>query len=94
MNSNSLLSQRILVALLTGLLVIPLLTACSQRGEVLRVYPLSYQALDAEAMEAIFEQRSGIDLTQATPEPGMSALQALASHQAELTLVENSTPRL
>ena len=92
MNSNSLLSQRILVALLTGLLVIPLLTACSQRGEVLRVYPLSYQALDAEAMEAIFEQRSGIDLTQAAPEPGMSALQALASHQAELTLVENSTP--
>lgn len=43
-------------------------------------------------MQLVFEQRSGIRMSLAEPVAGTSALQALADNQADLTLVENSTP--
>jgi hypothetical protein len=42
-------------------------------------------------MQAVFEQRSGILMSRANPEPGTSALEALVNGSADLTLVENST---
>jgi hypothetical protein len=78
--------------LLPAALAVLLLAACSGGSKELRVYPLQYQQLDPAAMQLVFEQRSGIRLSLAQPTAGMSALQALAENQADLTLVENSTP--
>lgn len=77
-----------------SLLVICVLTlsGCSSADDELRVYPLSYQQMDPEAMEAIFEQRSGVRMRLAKPISGVSALDALARGEVDLTLVENSTP--
>jgi hypothetical protein len=58
------------------------------------MYPLASRQLDTEAMQAVFEQRSGIRMTQVKLDPSISALAALVSDQADLSLVDNSTPFL
>ncbi len=65
---------------------------CSRDAGELRVLPLTYQALDPERMEAIFAERSKLQMTLATAQPGLSAIEALVTDQADLALVENSTP--
>lgn len=56
------------------------------------MYPLASRQLDTVAMQAVFEQRSGIRMTQVKLDPSISALAALVSNQADLSLVDNSTP--
>ena len=79
-----------MVLLLT--LVVLLLSSCARDSQELRVYPLAFQQMDPEAMQAVFEQRSGVHMTRVTLDPGISALEALASNQADLSLVDNSAP--
>ncbi len=81
--------MRSLILLALGLL---LLAGCAQENSELRVLPLTYQALDSERMEAIFVERSNLQMAPADPRPGVSALEALVANQADLTLIENSTP--
>ncbi len=81
--------MRPLILLALGAL---LLVGCAQENGELRVLPLAYQALDPERMEAIFLERSNLQMASAQPQPGVSALEALAADQADLALIENSTP--
>ncbi len=73
-------------------LAVLLLSSCVRNSQELRVYPLAFQQMDPEAMQAVFEHRSGVRMSRVDLEPGISALEALTSNQADLTLVDNSTP--
>ncbi len=83
--------RKILKPLIAGGCLL-LATACGDSNEELRILPLVYQALDPERMEAVFAERSRLRMQLARPTPGLSALEALLSDQADLTLIENSTP--
>jgi hypothetical protein len=69
-----------------------ILAGCSDYSHELRMYPLASRQMDPQAMQAVFEQRSGIRMTQVKLDPSLSALAALVSNQADLSLVDNSTP--
>jgi hypothetical protein len=79
------------VALLLVLSTI-LLLGCTNHADELRVYPLSSGQLDPVAMQEVFEQRSGISLVRVDLEPGLSAVEALVSDQADVSMLDNSTP--
>lgn len=68
------------------------LTGCSRDAGELRVLPLTYQALNPEAMETIFAERSNLQLELAQPGRDVSAVEALVADEADLALIENSTP--
>jgi TRAP-type uncharacterized transport system substrate-binding protein len=72
------------------LLAVLLLSGCDWLPRELRVYSLSYQDFDPRAMQAIFEQRSGVSLARVERRANLSALEALATDQADLAIVENS----
>jgi hypothetical protein len=68
------------------------LSSCDELGSEMRFMPPAYQNVDLDALEGIFAERSGIDLTAAMPGRRMSALEALTQDVADLALVENSAP--
>jgi TRAP-type uncharacterized transport system substrate-binding protein len=51
---------------------------------------MAYQDFDPVAMREIFELRSGVHLVRVERRPGLSALEALATGEADLAVVENS----
>lgn len=77
---------------LVPLLFVALLAACSDADDELRLHLPSHTAFDTELIQPIFEQQSSLRAT--SPELGsrVSGVQALASGQADLALVENSSP--
>lgn len=81
-------SKMVLLLALTVLL----LSSCTRNSQELRLYPLEFQQMDPEAMQAVFEQRSGVRMIRVDLQPGVSALEALTSNQADLSLVDNSAP--
>ena len=70
------------------LLVLSSLAACD--GRELRFHTPAYQSVDTEAMQGIFHERSGIQMTAASVDVGMSSLEALVANEADLALVQNS----
>ncbi len=77
---------------IVGLLALWGLVACSEEERELRFHPPAYQKIDTEALEEIFEARSGVQLTVAQVPVGMSGLEALVADKADLALIENSAP--
>ncbi|MEP5765842.1 MAG: TAXI family TRAP transporter solute-binding subunit [Halieaceae bacterium] len=65
---------------------------CSPDHPELRVLKLNYQNVSPQAMQAVFEQRSGVRLIGVTAQPGTGAIDMLTSGEADLAFVENSTP--
>jgi TRAP-type uncharacterized transport system substrate-binding protein len=73
-------------------MVLAVLGGCDELDSEMRFMPPAYQNVDLDALEEIFAERSGIDLTAALPGTRMSALEALTSDVADLALVDNSAP--
>jgi len=78
----------------TGVLLFMLavLAACDDGGSELRFHAPAYQSVDTEAMQGIFQERSGIQLRGADVRAGMSSLDALVANEADMALVQNSAP--
>ncbi len=72
------------------LLTLAVLSACDELDSEVRLLPPAYQNVDGDALQAIFAERSGVELTVATSATRMSALDALTNDVADLALVENS----
>jgi hypothetical protein len=76
---------------LTTLLVS--LFACSSEPYGLRLIPISYQSVDAGALQAIFEQKSHLHIRRAEQDPERRpALERLVEGEADLAFVHNSMP--
>ena len=75
-----------------GILLLVFLTACDEVNREVRFYPPAYQDVDAVALQSIFEERSGILMSDAPDAQGMTSLQALVAGNADLAVVENTTP--
>jgi TRAP-type uncharacterized transport system substrate-binding protein len=71
-------------------LMLAVLSGCDELDSEMRLLPPAYQNVDQDALQEIFAERSGIDLTAAAPGTRMSALDALTNDVADLALVENS----
>ena len=72
------------------LLVLACLTGCDQDSTELRFHVPAYQSVDQEAMQAIFQERSRVQIGAASVDEEMSALDALVANEADLALVQNS----
>ena len=72
------------------LLVLACLPGCDQDSAELRFHVPAYQSVDQEAMQAIFQERSRVQIERAVVDEGMSALDALVANEADLALVQNS----
>jgi TRAP-type uncharacterized transport system substrate-binding protein len=72
------------------LLMLASLSACEHGDYQLRFHAPAYQSVDTEAMQGIFQERSGIQMMSASVDVGMSSLEALVANKADLALVQNS----
>jgi TRAP-type uncharacterized transport system substrate-binding protein len=72
------------------LIVLASLIACEQGDYELRFHAPAYQSVDTQAMQGIFQERSGIQMMSASVDVGMSSLEALVANEADLALVQNS----
>ena len=68
------------------------LAGCDNGSRVLRIYVAPHQKFDPESTQSIFAERSRLRPIEATVVGDTSALEALTTGQADLTLLENSTP--
>lgn len=72
------------------LLTLAGLSGCDELDSEVRFLPPAYQNVDQDALQEIFAERSGVELTVTGSGTRMSALDALTSDVADLALVENS----
>ena len=84
------MSKKYHVILLLALPVI--LIGCSKSETELRLHMPAYSAIEAKALQPVFEQQSGLRIIDDAIESNQSALQALVNGDADLALVENSSP--
>ena len=67
-------------------------SACSESETKLRMHVPRDGAVDEEVLQPIFEQQSKISFALADPKLNQSGLEALVSGDADLALIENSSP--
>ncbi|MEH6570549.1 MAG: TAXI family TRAP transporter solute-binding subunit [Halioglobus sp.] len=68
------------------------LAGCSEPIGKLRMHIPKFGVIDQDIVKPLFEQQSGIGVTIAELPPQVSGLDALLTGQADLALVENSSP--
>ena len=73
------------------LIMLPMASCTITSGSV-RMLVADHRQFDAEAVRAIFEEQSRLSMVGVAAPPGMSAIDALVKDEADLALVENSTP--
>ena len=75
------------------LVVLPLcLLACGRSHTDLRLHTPAHSPLDGAVLQPILEQNSDLQIIDDGMDSNLSAVQALASGEADLALVENSSP--
>jgi len=79
-------------ALVLAALTAALLAGCKLAHWQLRIYPPAYHQVDVEQINAILQQDLSTSLLLVQPLQALSPLEALTTDQADLTIVENSTP--
>lgn len=72
------------------MLTLAVLSGCDELDNEVRFLPPAYQNVDLDALQEIFAERSGIELSGVIPGTRMSALEALTNDVTDLALVENS----
>lgn len=80
------------VAILVLLTLLTFLTGCERPSRSLRLYMPLHQQFDPESIQDIFAEQSKLRMDPAPTALGLSGLDALSGNQADLTLLENSTP--
>lgn len=68
------------------------LAGCSEPVGKLRMHLPKFGVIDQDTVKPLFEQQSGIGVSIAQLPPHLSGLDALLTGQADLALVENSSP--
>lgn len=68
------------------------LIACGESTADLRFHVPAHNTAESSSIQPIFEQQAGLHIVSAELEPHKSGLEALASGNADLALVENSSP--
>ncbi len=78
---------------LVPILVAAALVGCTSGTDELEILPTGYQVIDAEAIQAIFEQKSMIRIRRAEPDQqGPPSLERLLRGDADLVFTQNSNP--
>lgn len=68
------------------------LGGCGEPADKLRMHIPKVGVIDQDIVKPLFEQQSGVGVVMAELPPHVSGLDALLSGQADLALVENSSP--
>lgn len=84
--------QRIWLFPLFPLLLLLVVSACDHQDQNLRLHVLNHHDLDGAAIQEIFSQQAGVNVTLATSKPGQSALNALQRGDTDLALVNRTRP--
>jgi uncharacterized protein len=69
-----------------------LLAACESSDTELRLHMPQFNSVEGDTLQPIFESRSDLLFVDSELDSNQSGLQALASGEADLALVENSSP--